>query len=86
MSFETVQNFYERRVYERLTILGRKRPELDEETLADAACLALNRLPPRYVRHVVDAEFFLSIDDMEEIDRRVNEAVDAALVIVTQER
>jgi len=41
--------------------------------------VALNRLPPRYIRHDVDMTFFMSPQDMMEIERKVTNAVTDAL-------
>lgn len=35
----------------------------DENYIADVACIALNRLPARYVRHIVDTRFFESEEE-----------------------
>lgn len=43
--------------------------------IEDAACLALNRLPARYVRHYVDAHFYASARDRADMDRAVEKAV-----------
>ena len=47
--------------------------------IRDRACVALNRLPPRYIRHDVDMTFFMSPQDMVEIERKVSQAVTDAL-------
>mgnify|MGYP006139518791 CR=1 FL=1 len=49
---------------------------------ADVACVALNRLPPRYIRHEVDFAFYLT--DRERIDneRSISEAVNFAFEFV----
>ncbi len=52
------------------------------ELLADVACVALNRLPPRYIRHEVDFAFYLSERERSESDRQVQEAVDYAFGFV----
>lgn len=83
MIFEDVHNYYEKLVQQYLDInLLRTHKITDQNTLEDIACIALNRLPPRYVRHIVDTVFFLSTDEQLEIDRRVAEAVEAAVAIV----
>ena len=52
------------------------------ELLADVACVALNRLPPRYMRHEVDFAFYLSDRERLDNDRLLHEAVDCAFGFV----
>jgi hypothetical protein len=54
----------------------------DVELLADVACVALNRLPPRYIRHQVDYVFYLSEREREANERALAEAVDYAFGFV----
>ena len=46
------------------------------------ACVALNRLPARYIRHRVDFAFYLSDRDRADSERQVLEAVDHAFGFV----
>jgi hypothetical protein len=54
--FTSVRNHNERAVYEAVARHAEQYPGLQHnpELLADVACVALNRLPPRYIRHEVD--------------------------------
>ena len=45
------------------------------ELIADVACVALNRLPPRYIRHAVDNLFYLTERERAEVETAVREAV-----------
>ncbi|WP_086932950.1 late competence development ComFB family protein [Agarilytica rhodophyticola] len=76
---DSVHNYYEQMVFEQLS-RAFKRASEDSEFLADAACVALNRLPPRYVRHDVDMTFFMTPNELDEmvnnVVRAVNEAVE----------
>jgi len=45
------------------------------ELLADIACVALNRLPPRYIRHAVDFSFYLSEKERADMESAIAEAV-----------
>lgn len=81
MSFETVHNFYERLVEENLnTLISDPDAILTEEEFEDVACVALNKLPPRYIKHDVDVLFFVS--EQEQCDMRnktimaIKEAID----------
>lgn len=85
MSFETIRNYYEHLVMQRIMgTLGEQFPTLDPEYLADVACVALNHLPPRYMRHEVDMAFYVSPQERDEITVKVNDAVDFAVRFIAQ--
>lgn len=72
MSFQSIHNYYEQLVIDYLT--EHLAPELDvtdENLLADIACLALNNIPPRYIRHDVDMAFFLTTGERERMQEVV---------------
>ena len=74
--FELVHNHHERAVFAAVTEAAARFPGVEAKNLlADVACAALNRLPPRYIRHEVDFAFYLT--DRERIDneRAIGEAV-----------
>jgi hypothetical protein len=50
--------------------------------LADVACVALNRLAPRYIRHEVDMAFYLSERERDDTQRADNDAVKFAFEFV----
>lgn len=77
-TFGSVHNYYERLVFEQLRRAS-DRAASDSNFMADVACVALNRLPPRYVRHDVDMSFFLSPVELDEILDKVARAVNEAL-------
>lgn len=74
-----VHNYYERLVLQETYQQSQRVQDGDRDFLADVACVALNRLPPRYIRHDVDMTFFMSPQDMMEIERKVTNAVTDAL-------
>lgn len=75
MNFESIHNYYEPLVIEHImNTLGREKG-VDESFLQDVACLALNQLPARYVRHDVDMAFFLTTREREKMQRNITEAV-----------
>lgn len=76
-----IHNYYERRVLQEILNTS-SRAQQDREFLADVACVALNRLPPRYIRHNVDMTFFMSPQETQEIENKVTQAVEAALSYV----
>ncbi|AFU98068.1 peptidase, metallopeptidase [Simiduia agarivorans SA1 = DSM 21679] len=61
-----------------------ERAREDADFLADVACVALNHLPPRYIRHDVDMSFFLSPQEQEEMQKKVRKAVKDALRYVAE--
>lgn len=75
---DSVHNYYEHMVFEQL-IRAYKRAAEDTEFLADVACVALNRLPPRYVRHDVDMTFFMTPIELEDMINKVVKAVNDAV-------
>lgn len=80
-SVDSVHNYYEQLV---LDCLIQHYPDeaSDPNYLADLTCVALNHLPPRYVRHNVDMTFFLSPQELAEIDHKVKQAVANAVQYV----
>ncbi len=82
--FSTVCNHNERAVYDAVRSHAERYPGLAGRTelLADVACVALNRLPPRYIRHEVDFVFYLSDRERQDNDRQLHEVVDYAFGFV----
>lgn len=82
--FTSVRNHNERGVYEAVQRHADRYPGVahNPELLADIACVALNRLPPRYIRHEVDFSFYLSERERGDSDRQMHEAVDYAFGFV----
>lgn len=81
--FGSIYNHHERAVFAAVSAATDRYPQLNEgDLLIDVACVALNRLPPRYIRHEVDFSFYLS--DRERIDneRAITEAVAHAFEFV----
>ena len=77
-----IHNYYEKLVLQEIMQQSSRVQVGDREFMADVACVALNRLPPRYIRHNVDMTFFMSPQDMEEIEHKVTNAVALALTYV----
>ena len=80
---DTIHNYYEKLVIEQ-AIRSDDRAAQDSDFLSDVACLALNRLPPRYVRHDVDMTFFLTPDELDNMTDRVAEAVNEAIAYIQE--
>jgi hypothetical protein len=53
-------------------------PDFSSDMLADVACVALNRLPARYVRHDVDFMFYLTESERHVIERSLEEVLQFA--------
>ncbi|WP_295399180.1 late competence development ComFB family protein [uncultured Thiocystis sp.] len=76
----SIGNYFERLVMERLhDTLDENGNPLDAEYAEDLACVALNYLPPRYVRHSVDLASHLSDADQRNLLEEVSDAVNFAL-------
>lgn len=83
-NFEQVHNYYERLVFEEVLRRAAKRPDLMPDALADIACVALNRLPARYVRHDVDLMFYLTEHERHAIELSLAAAIDFAFTYVSE--
>jgi hypothetical protein len=75
MNFSSIHNYYEMLVVEYIMNTVAREPGVDQDFLEDVACLALNQLPARYVRHDVDMAFFLTTREREKMQTNITEAV-----------
>ncbi len=81
--FQSIYNHHERTVMELVRTMGSTRhAHMQGDILADVACVALNRLPPRYIRHEVDFAFYLSDKERADTERAIAEAVNFAFEFV----
>jgi hypothetical protein len=80
--FESIRNFHEQTVLSAVSEASTRYPMLSGELLADVACVALNRLPPRYIRHAVDLAFYLTDKEREDNAKALAEAVTHAFEFV----
>ena len=79
MNFDGIYNYYERLVYDEvINILNDNNMPFSIDNAEDIACLALNQLPARYVRHSVDAAFYLGGAESEKMYKAVKAAVETA--------
>lgn len=82
---DLITNYYEKLVLDRITQqLAGTAEARDEDYIADIACVALNKLPARYVRHIVDTRFFESEEDFRRTDLQVDRAVTYAVAYISQ--
>ncbi len=84
VDFTSVRNHNEQAVYLAVMAHADRYPGLQNspELLADVACVALNRLAPRYIRHAVDYVFYLSERERGDSERQLAEAVEYAFGFV----
>jgi hypothetical protein len=75
--FATVHNYQEQRVFEVVTARAAGYPAFaaKPDLLEDVACVALNRLPPRYIRNSIDMSFFMSSQDRAKSEAAIEAAV-----------
>jgi hypothetical protein len=76
-NFDQVHNYYERLVFEEVMRRAQQPQHHDytADMLSDVACLALNRLPARYVRHDVDMMFYLTEQERHAIEQSLDEVL-----------
>jgi hypothetical protein len=82
---DDIHNYYEHLILERIEILGLKKTK-DGDYLADLCCLALNQIPPRYIRFEVDMSFYLAQSERQQMEMNVLNAVNQAISFLDQHR
>jgi hypothetical protein len=84
MDFSSVHNIHENAVFEAVAVAAARHPGVatHDDLLADVACVALNRVPARYIRHDMDMAFFLTDRERSENQRAIDEAVEHAFGFV----
>ena len=85
-NFEQVHNYYERLIFEDVARMSEDFPDFTADMLGDVACVALNRLPARYVRHDVDMMFYLTEHERHVIEQAMAEALTFAFGFVTDRK
>ena len=85
-NFDQVHNYYERLVFEEVALWAQapERQDFTADMLADVACLALNRLPARYVRHDVDMMFYLTEQERQVIEDSMHKVLTFAFAFVLE--
>lgn len=80
--FSSVHNYYEQMVFEQILATMKAQGErADQDWLEDIACIALNYLPHRYVRHNVDIASSLNDTEREQMQIHVIQAIHEAILI-----
>lgn len=83
MLLDNINNYYEQLVHDRIMeVVVEGERITDQNFLEDVACVALNHLPARYVRHSVDLVFYMTAAEIEACHNAVRDAVDKAYEIV----
>jgi hypothetical protein len=80
---DDIHNYYEHLVLERITTLGLNKTK-NEDYLADLCCLALNQIPPRYIRFEVDMSFYLPQSERQQMEMNAVNAVSQAISFLDQ--
>lgn len=75
---DDIHNYYEHLVLERIAKLGLDKSK-SADYLADLCCLALNQVPPRYIRFEVDMAFYLPQSERKQMEMNVEYAISKAL-------
>jgi hypothetical protein len=80
---DDIHNYYEHLVLEHITELGLDKTK-PADFLADLCCLALNQVPPRYIRYEVDMAFYLPQTERLQMKMNVEQAVTKAMKYLDQ--
>ncbi|MCF2946882.1 late competence development ComFB family protein [Paraglaciecola aquimarina] len=75
---DDIHNYYEHLVLERIESLGLNKTK-SEDYLADLCCLALNQIPPRYIRFEVDMSFYLPASERQQMQMNAINAVNQGI-------
>jgi hypothetical protein len=80
---DQINNYYEQAVSEEIHLqLSKRETTPAKDFMSDVACVALNRLPPKYYRHDVDMSFYMTVDELIEVKEKVVAAVTDAILFV----
>ncbi len=82
--FSSIHNHHEQAVYAAVTAGRELYPAVaaDDKLLSDVACVALNRLPARYIRHRADYAFYLTEQELAASELALAAAVKFAFEFV----
>lgn len=80
---DDIHNYYEHLVLQRLSELDLDKTK-SADYLADVCCLALNQVPPRYIRFEVDMAFYLPQSERQQMEMNVESAVEKAMRYLDQ--
>lgn len=80
---DDIHNYYEHLILERIESLGINKTK-DTNYIADLCCLALNQVPPRYIRYEVDMAFYLPQNERQQMEMNVVNAVSKAITFLDE--
>lgn len=80
---DDIHNYYEHLVLDRIEQLGLHKTKTTDY-IADLCCLALNQVPPRYIRYEVDMAFYLPNLERHQMIVNAQEAVEKSIEILNQ--
>lgn len=80
---DDIHNYYEHLVLERIAQLKLINTK-SSDYIADLCCLALNKVPPRYIRYEVDMAFFLPQLERIAMEKEVEEAIAQGIKILDE--
>ena len=87
MAFDNIHNYFEKLVRDEIQDkITKNKIENSESFLSDVACVALNQLPSRYVRHDVDMVFYMTAEEREQNNLLVKNAVISSIDYVNTHR
>ncbi len=75
---DDIHNYYEHLILERIDQL-KLAEAYDGDFIADLCCLALNQVPPRYIRYEVDMAFYLPQSERNQMEMNATNAIEKAL-------
>ena len=78
-AFDEIHNLREQAVFAAIAEIAPTYPQFGSDLIADVGCIALNRVPARYVRHTVDFTFYQTTLERENDQRAIDEAVRYAI-------
>lgn len=86
MNPESARNYQEPAVCDQIKVVAARypAPSGNPDLVSDVACVALNSLKPRYIKHNVDMHFFETSSDRIRNEAAVRVAVDAAFEFVSR--
>lgn len=82
-----ITNYYMTPVLDKIEErLNNLKQRIDDDYIADVACVALNQLPPRYVKFKIDTSFYMTSEERAQTELAVCDAVTKAMQFVDQRR
>jgi len=77
---DTITNYHEKLVFFEINNISNQRNlTLSENAILDIACIALNLIPARYVRHQVDTVFYTRDEESTKMNSAIKSVVNKAI-------